>query len=243
MLLFQNVFMTKTILSGFLALASVSFLLPVSAEEEGSGLNELTAEEKGEGWKLLFDGKSLDQWRNFKKGGLSDKWVVEDGAFTLTGKGGGDIISKDTYGAFEIQFEYKISEEGNSGFMYHVTDMENTPWKTGPEMQIQDHAKGKDPQKSGWLYQLYEADVDTTKPAGEWNHVHIKITPEECVHWVNGTKYFEYVKGSEDWNERVAKSKFSKFPHFGKPTEGHICFQDHGDVVSFRNVKIRPLDS
>ena len=72
--------------------------------------------------------------------------------------------------------------------------------------------------------------------------IHILITPEKCEHYMNGTKYFEYVKGSEDWNKRVAASKFSKYPSFGKPARGHICLQDHGNVVHFRNVKIKLLD-
>ena len=85
--------------------------------------------------------------------------------------------------------------------------------------------------------------MDATNPAGEWNTVHVIISPEKCVHYMNGTKYVEYVKGSKDWDEKVAASKFSKFPQFGKPTKGHINFQDHGNVVSFRNVKIKDLDS
>jgi hypothetical protein len=213
------------------------------ADHHKGKLNQLTEEEKKDGWELLFNGKDLSQWRNFKKEDISDKWVVKDGAFTLTGKGGGDILTKKQYGAFEIKFDYKISPGGNSGFMYHVTEEEGTPWRTGPEMQIQDNKDGHDPQKAGWLYQLYKADVDTTNPAGEWNTVHVIITPEKCVHYMNGTKYVEYVKGSKDWDERVAASKFSKFPKFGKPTKGHVNFQDHGNVVSFRNVKIKDLDS
>lgn len=218
-------------------LASVAF-----ADHHKGKSNTLTEEEKAEGWVLLFNGKDLSNFRNYKKDGISDKWVVKDGAFTLTGKGGGDIITKEQYGSFEIKLDYKISKGGNSGLMYHVQETENTPWKTGPEMQIQDNVDGHDPQKAGWLYQLYKSDTDATNPAGEWNTVHLVITPEKCVHYMNGTKYCEYVKGSQDWDDKVAASKFSKFPNFGKPTKGHINLQDHGNVVSFRNVKIKSND-
>ncbi|MCB1231682.1 MAG: DUF1080 domain-containing protein [Verrucomicrobiae bacterium] len=205
--------------------------------------NTLTDEEKADGWQLLFDGKDLSNFRNYNGEGINEKWQVKDGAFTLTEKGGGDIITKKEYGAFEIKLDYKISEGGNSGLMYHVTEVKGSPpWHTGPEMQIQDNVHGHDPQKAGWLYQLYAADTDATKPVGEWNTVHLIITPEKCVHYMNGVKYVEYVKGSKDWDEKVAASKFSKFPDFGKPTKGHINLQDHGNVVSFRNVKIKPLD-
>ena len=143
--------------------------------------------------------------------------------------------------------------------MFHVTEEENTPWKTGPEVQIQDNVDGHDPQKSGWLYQLYEpvkprwarrpgeeeTHDDGTRPAGEWNHLYLRIgSPQEgsisevCV---NGISYFKFKKGSPDWDRRVARSKFASFPKFGKAEEGYICLQDHGDEVAFRNIKIRIL--
>ena len=224
------------------ALLPLLFLtLPLAADHHKA--NELTAAEKKAGWILLFDGKTMEHFRNYKKEGIKDAWVVKDGAFTLTKKGGGDVITKKQYKAFEFTVDYKISPGGNSGLMFHVQETEQRPWQTGAEIQIQDNVKGHDPQKAGWLYQLYRPaeGVDTAKPAGEWNTLRILITPEKCVQWMNGTKYVEYVKGSDDWNKRVAASKFKKFKNFGKPTEGHICLQDHGNVVSFRNVKIREI--
>ena len=218
-------------------------LASVLADEKAGVANVLTDAEKAEGWSLLFDGKDLAQWRNYKKEeGVNEMWKVADGAFTLTGKGGGDIITKTQYAAFEMKLDYNISKGGNSGLMYHVTEEEGTPWKTGPEIQIQDNVDGHDPQKAGWLYQLYAPTMDATKPAGEWNALHIVITPEKCVHYMNGTKYVEYVKGSADWDAKVAASKFGQFPKFGKPTKGYICLQDHGNVVSFRNVKIKVVE-
>ena len=120
---------------------------------------------------------------------------------------------------------------------------------SGPEIQIQDNLAGRDPQKAGWLYQLYkpegdaDKEADATKPAGEWNTLRVLITPAACETSMNGVKYYSFVKGSPDWDERVAKSKFSAMPAFGKATKGHLTLQDHGDLVSFRNIKIRPLDA
>jgi hypothetical protein len=125
--------------------------------------------------------------------------------------------------------------------MYHVTEEQGTPWQSGPEIQIQDNVKGHDPEKSGWLYQLYSSDTDATKPAGQWNELRVIIAPHKCEHYMNGVKYCEYVKGSEDWDQRVADSKFRKMPAFGKATRGHICLQDHGNRVAFRNIKIRVI--
>jgi hypothetical protein len=206
--------------------------------------NTLTDEEKAAGWKLLFDGKTTEAWRNYKKPEIGQGWKVENGALSRADKGAGDILTKDKYGAFELSLEYNISKEGNSGLMFHVTEDGGAPWHTGPEIQIQDNKDGHDPQKSGWLYQLYrpEGDLDAAKPAGEWNQLRILITPEKCATWMNGKLYYEFVKGSDDWNARVAKSKFSKMENFGKPTSGHICLQDHGNLVSFRNIKIRAIE-
>ncbi len=232
--------MKKTILLTSVLLASVA-ALTFAADKETPAANTLSEAEKADGWKLLFDGESASQFRNYKAEGIKEQWQVEDGVLTLTEKGGGDIITKDQFGAFEMTLDYRISKGGNSGLMYHVAETEDRPWQTGPEIQIQDNVDGHDPQKAGWLYQFYAADKDATKPAGEWNTLRILITPEKCVHWMNGEKYVEYDKGSDEWNAKLAASKFSKYPNFGKLDKGHICLQDHGNVVSFRNIKIREV--
>ncbi len=203
--------------------------------------NTLTPEEKAAGWQLLFDGKDASaNFRGYGKEKLPNGWVVEDGALVRKG-GGGDIITKEKYENFDLSFDWKISEGGNSGLMFRVQESKNPPWHTGPEAQLQDNVKGHDPQKAGWLYQFYKSDTDTTKPAGEWNTFRIKVDRNKCEHWMNGTKYFEYEIGSPEWNEKLAKSKFAKMEGFAKTPLGHICLQDHGNPVAFRNIKIRVI--
>ncbi len=208
--------------------------------------NELTSEEKAGGWKLLFDGKDVSaNFRGYKKDKVPEGWVAEDGAIVRK-KGGGDIITKDQYESFEFSTDWKISPGGNSGIMFKVQEGKGPSYETGPEAQVQDNKEGHDPQKAGWMYQLYAASVDTTKPAGEWNHFVLKCqkTPKgtyKCEHTMNGTKYVEYEIGSDEWNEKVAKSKFAKMPNFAKAAKGHICLQDHGNEVAYKNVKIREL--
>lgn len=218
---------------------AICILFAISGSAFAQSHNTLTEEEREAGWELLFDGQSMDKWRNYRKGEVGDGWKVVDGEIHWVKKRAGDIITKQSYMAFEFKVDYKISKGGNSGLMYHVTEDGRTPWMTGPEIQIQDNKDGHDPQKAGWLYQLYSSDTDATNPAGEWNTLHILITPEKCEQYMNGTKYCEYVKGSDEWNELVSKSKFGKMPLFGKPNNGHICLQDHGNVVAFRNIKVR----
>ena len=126
--------------------------------------NQLTSAEKEAGWTLLFDGQSIEHFRNYQKEDVDESWQVKDGALTLTKKGGGDLITKKSYSAFEITLDYKISKGGNSGLMFHVQESEPKPWQTGPEVQIQDNIDGHDPQKAGWLYQLYKPDPHASTP-------------------------------------------------------------------------------
>lgn len=231
--------MKKTI-SLLLTAAILAMTATLNAADEKQP-NTLSKAEQAAGWKLLFDGKDMSQFRNFQKDTVGSGWKVEDGAIVWTKKGAGDLITKKKYGSFELSLEYNISEGGNSGIMFHVTEEGKRPWHTGPEIQVQDNVKGHDPQLAGWLYEFYPAKVDATKPVGQWNHLRILMTPEKSVHWMNGTYYCDYVKGSEDWNKKLAASKFAKMPLFGKADSGHICLQDHGNVVKFRNIRIREV--
>ncbi len=223
-------------------------------------LNELTPAEKRGGWKLLFDGKTTDGWRNYRQQTLGNGWTIKNGALTRANNKAGDIITANEYRYFELSIEYNISEGGNSGIMFHVTEQaDNAAW-SGPEIQILDNVHGHDPQKSGWLYQLYkpikpdwarkveqqvglkspEVD-DATRPAGQWNHIYLRVAPQLCEVAVNGVSYYYFQLGDEEWNKRVAASKFAKYPQFGKAAAGHLCLQDHGKLVAFRNIKIREL--
>ena len=215
-----------------------------------SKINVLTDAEKADGWKLIFNGKDFTGWHNFKREGVRPGWQVQDGALAcIDPHDAGDIVTTEAFDSFELQLDYNISEGGNSGIMYHVTDEGGAAWETGPEFQLEDNAKAADPVRCGWLYALYQPPLDpktnkpldATKPAGEWNHLRLLISPQKCEHEINGVKYFEYVIGSDDFNQRVAKSKFGGMKKFAKSPSGFLALQgDHGQV-SFRNVKVRPM--
>jgi len=212
--------------------------------------NTLTDEEKKAGWKLLFNGRNLDGWQTFKMDSARPGWQVRNGVLVCADPhNAGDLCTKEQYDWFELQLDYNISKGGNSGIMYHVTDQGGAAWATGPEFQLEDNKEAKDPIRCGWLYALYQPPIDpktgktldATKPAGRWNHIRLLISPEKCEHIINGVKYFDYILGSEDFKERVAKSKFRKMRLFAKSDIGYIALQgDHGQV-SFRNIKIRPI--
>ena len=240
----------------FYSLATAASLLTLTAcvGSQTAGvskkINTLTRAEKNAGWQLIFDGTSFSGWHNFKKDGVRPGWQVKDSALVCVDPhNAGDIVTTNQFEWFELQLDYNISEGGNSGIMFHVTDEGGAAWATGPEFQLEDNKKAADPIRCGWLYALYNppvnpetgATLDATKPAGQWNHVRLLISPEKCVHEVNGVKYFEYVLGSIDFNERVAKSKFSKMPLFAKSPTGFIALQgDHGQVA-FRSIKVRVI--
>lgn len=205
-------------------------------------LNTLSAAEKQAGWQLLFDGKTTNGWHNFKGKGVKPGWVVKDGVLTCADpENAGDIVTDEQFDWFELDLDFNLTPGGNSGVMFHVTEEGEFAWHSGPEVQLYDHPQEDGVETSGFLYQLYKTTKDAAKPAGQWNNLKIYVSPQKCWTKINDTLYYEYVLGSKDFWDRVAKSKFNKFPQFAKKTKGSIAIQgDHG-VVSFRNIKLRRL--
>ncbi|CAN5336285.1 DUF1080 domain-containing protein [soil metagenome] len=236
------------------AMAHLGGMAPARADEpsKDSGINQLTDAEKQAGWKLLFDGKDLKGWSNFKRKTIKPGWQVKDGTLACVDPhNADDIVTTDKFDWFELSLEYKISVGGNSGILFHVTDAGRATWATGPEIQLEDNVKAGDPQKCGWLYQLYKPEIDpktqkpldSTKAAGEWNVVNVKIAPSPALSEVsvNGVKYYDFVYGSDDFKGRIAKSKFRTMKDFAKSDSGFIALQgDHGSIA-FRNIKVRPI--
>jgi hypothetical protein len=222
------------------------FALPAIAQQN----NTLTDAEKAAGWQLLFNGKDFSGWHNFRQDGVRPGWAVKDGMLTcINPQQAGDIVTTNEYDWFELQLDYSISHAGNSGIMYHIRNEGGAMWATGPEFQLEDNTAAADQIRCGWLYALYQPPIDpatgktldATKPVGQWNHVRLLISPKKCEHDINGVKYFEYVLHSDDFNARVARSKFGSMPNFAKSDTGFIGLQgDHG-AIAFCNIKIRPI--
>ena len=194
----------------------------------------------------MFDGKTLNGWRGYKTQTASDKWRAINGELVRDGEGeGGDLMTVEQYGDFDMRFEWKISENGNSGVIYRIAETEPYPWHTGPEYQIlhnQGHSDGKSPlTQAGSNFAVNAISKDMTKPVGEWNEGRIVAKGNHVEHWLNGVKVVEYEVGSADWNAHVKASKFGKIPPYGTVKRGYIALQDHGNRVSFRNLKIKPL--
>lgn len=222
--------------------------------------NNLSPIEAASGWKLLFDGRTTTGWKGAYKPGFPEKgWAIEDGVLkVLRSSGGestngGDIVTTQKFRAFDLSFEFKLSEGANSGVKYFVTLSENNPGSAiGLEYQVLDDAKhpdakmGRDGNRTlASLYDLIRAEKQPrfTKPIGEWNTGRVVVYPDNKVeHYLNGVKVLEYVRGSDAFRQLVAISKYVVWPNFGEAPEGHILLQDHGDEVHFRSIKVRKLE-
>lgn len=205
----------------------------------------LTTAEREAGWRLLFDGETLEGWRQYASEAPPEGWRAEDGTLHRFASGG-DIMTVDTYDDYELALEWKVSEGGNSGIFYHGRPGYDYIHDVAPEMQVLDdaaHPDGQNPLTSaGAVYGLYPAPRGLVNPAGEWNQVRIVVRGSRIEHWLNGEKIADYELGSEEWQRRVADSKFSEGPEYGSADSGHIGLQDHGDPVWYRNIRLRPLD-
>ena len=209
----------------------------------------LTPAQRAAGWQILFDGTSLDAWRGYRQPGLPDGgWAIEDGAIKTSG-GGGDLITKQQFGDFELVLEWKASPGGNSGIMYRVTESESASYLSGPEYQVLDDAGLGDGipadsmQAAGAIYAIVAPPADKElRPAGSWNTARITVLNGVVTHELNGRRVARIELGGEAWRERKAASKFADVAAFGAAPIGHICLQAHGNPMWFRNVRIRSFD-
>jgi hypothetical protein len=221
--------------------------------------NELTPEEKSQGWKLLFDGKTNQGWVGAYKNTFPEKgWTIEDGILKIQKSDGsestnfGDIVTTEEFTAFDLAFDFNITEGANSGVKYFVTLSEgNKGSAIGLEYQILDDALHPDAKMGregnrtlSSLYDLIKAEKQPrfVRKPGEWNQGRVVVYPDNKVeHYLNGVKVLEYQRGSQAYRDLVAISKYKVWNRFGEAPKGRILLQDHGDQVSYKNIKIKTL--
>jgi hypothetical protein len=216
--------------------------------------NRLTPAEQAAGWSLLFDGRSTDGWRRYGGEGFpSDRWVVENGELISRSTGGdmegGDIVTDAEFADFELVFDFKVGPEGNSGVFYRVEEHEGAAlWQVAAEYQVLDDpayiAMGTmdmETHLTGDNYDLHAAAAKTMHPTGEWNTGRILVRGDHVEHWLNGRMTVSFDMYTDDWEARVAESKFGPEQHYARAQSGSIALQDHGTPVWFRNIKIRPI--
>jgi 3-keto-disaccharide hydrolase len=234
--------MTRTMLAAFIA--ALAAAAPIGAADAP---NTLTDKERADGWKLLFDGQTTAGWHGYKQKGMPEGWAVKDGALTRVAKTT-DIVSDEEFANFELQFDWKIAKNGNSGLFFHVVESPKykETYYTGPEFQLLDnagHPDGKNgPDRwAGANYALHAPTQNTAHGPGEWNQCRLIVNNGHVEHWMNGAKVVEYELWSDDWKARVAKSKFTQWPDYGMAKSGRIALQEHGAEIAFRNLKIKVL--
>ncbi len=247
--------MKKSVIFGIL-------FLSLMVAKESQAQNTLTAQEKKDGWQLLFDGKTTNGWRGAYKDKFPEKgWSVSNGLLSIQKSDGsesqsfGDIVTNGEYSDFDLMFDFKLTEGANSGLKYFVVEHSPKPKGSafGLEYQVLDDDKhpdaklGRDGNRTvGSLYDLIPANGKKANPIGEWNTGRVISKGKHVEHWLNGKKVVEYERGSEEFRKLVAMSKY-KAPEynangrFGEAPKGHILLQDHGDQVSYRNIKIKTL--
>jgi hypothetical protein len=204
--------------------------------------NQLSAAEKEAGWRLLFDGKTTEGWRNFGKPTFPAKgWLVEDGWLKcIAGARGGDIITKEKFTDFELEWDWRIPPLANNGVKYFA--IEERKQAPGHEYQMIDDATPnlKPTQLTASFYDvLPPGPHKPVKLAPEINHSRVLVRGNHVEHWLNGEKVLDYECGSEQVKAAVAKSKFKNARGFGDKITGHILLTEHHDEAWFRNVKIR----
>jgi hypothetical protein len=202
------------------------------------------------GYTSLFDGKTLNGWRTYQNK-PANSWSVRDGVLYCKGSATdksdrrADLITSDTYENFDLQMDWKIAPQGNSGILYMVTEDYETSYLSGPEYQLIDDVnfpeKLEDWQKVAANYAMHTTTNAHPKPAGEWNHTRIVVDHGHVQHWLNSEKVVEYDLWTDDWKKRKEEGKWKDAPGYGMSKTGHIALQDHGSEAWFRNIEIKRL--
>ncbi len=209
--------------------------------------NSLTSKEKKEGWQLLFDGKDYKGWHNYQNK-QNDSWEIVDGQLHCKSEGvtkRADLTTDEEYGDFELAVDWKIDPKSNSGVIYRANENHDHSYESGPEYQLIDDkgypGKVEDNQRSGSDYAMHAASSLVTKPVGEYNHTVIKVKGAHVEHYLNGVKVVEFDYWTDDWKKLKDASKWKDKPEYGMLKAGHVCLQDHGGGVWFKNIKIRKI--
>ena len=195
-------------------------------------------------WVNLFDGTHLENWRTYQCDCISQGWTIESGDLVRSGPAR-DLITKEIYQDFILELSWKISKGGNSGIILRANENHQYAFMSGIEMQILDdqlHADGKSPLTSaGAVYGLFPNNTEMISSENHWYKVRIEAIGTNIKFYLEGILINDIRVSSPAWNEAIQRSKFSGLANYGLLSKGNIVLQDHGDKVSFRNIRILAL--
>jgi hypothetical protein len=230
-----------------MTVAGFSFHRPGKCGGVQVGDNQLTDAEKKSGWELLFDGKTTNRWRTYQNL-PDDSWEILAGELHCKADGvqhRADLVTKDPFGSFELQVDWKVGKSANSGILYHVLETKKSTYETGPEYQLIDDLgyaeKLEDWQKSGADYAMHPPSKMVSKPMGEYNHSRLVVNGAHVEHWLNGVKIVDFIAWTPEWEKLKATGKWKDYPDYGIAKTGLIALQDHGGGIWFKNIKIKKL--
>ena len=197
----------------------------------------------------LFDGNGLGKWRGYKRQDVPAAWQARGDTLVFVPverkADRGDLLSRDQFGDFELEYEWRVVPGANSGVMWRVSEDQDFPWQSGAEQQVLDderHVDGKIPtHRAGALYDLVVPPAGVARAVGEFNQARVVARGPRVQLFLNGRQTADVDFASDSGRALVARSKFKDLPRFAKNARGHIVLQDHDDTVYFRNVRVRAL--
>jgi hypothetical protein len=196
--------------------------------------NKVASKLKPTGWRDLFEN---DLSNCIYKPG---SWIMKDGV--LARKGKGNIWTKETFGDFILDLEFKVDKGSNSGVFIRTGNIADFV-QTGIEVQIHDTTDGTARGSCGAIYDCLAPCKSMARKAGEWNHYTITCKANKIHVVFNGERIIDMdlnLWTEAHKNPDGTKNKF-RTACKDMPRVGHIGLQDHGDPVWFRNIKIKPL--
>ena len=234
---------------------TAAFLASCGSGQKTGESQDTTATETpaaDDGWVSLFDGQSTSGWHTYLKDTVSAAWTVKDGTLSFNPEVDreqrGDLVTNEEYENYELELEWQISSGGNSGIIFgvHEDPKFSATYNTGIEMQVLDNIDAGDNKienhLAGSLYDMIGSkEVSNPKPVGEWNQARIRKNNGQITLWLNGTQTADVTIGTPEWEEVLGASKFKDWEGFAKYPKGKIALQDHGDVVAYRNIRIKEL--
>lgn len=186
-------------------------------------------------WQPLFNGRDLAGWKAVD--GPLTSWHVADGQVYCSGGGGGWLSTEKEYANFEIELEFRVPPGGNSGVFLRAPHQGN-PAFAGMEIQILDdaspeYAKLQPFQYCGSLYGVAAPKVRVSKPAGEWQKMHIACVGRNVKVKLNDVSII-------DADLDAHPDKLAEHPGIKRST-GHVGLQNHGTRLDFKNVRLKAL--